>query len=200
MRQIVVGASRIMLLVRGSLYRSITALICFLQKAHAICDIPQTWWRYACGLTTLAGTKASIKKSFGRSMLYIMEESLTSEVIFFALFIYITDSTTIHRSTFFSWRHTLEGWGLTWLVPTRLSLWSMTGTQWRTCRYFTPPNKLKHNQVFKPTSVHSISFLFKAMDRAHRIGQKKVVNVYRLITRGTLEEKIMGYVCWLGIC
>lgn len=31
------------------------------------------------------------------------------------------------------------------------------------------------------------------MDRAHRIGQKKVVNVYRLIARGTLEEKIMGY-------
>ena len=31
----------------------------------------------------------------------------------------------------------------------------------------------------------------QAMDRAHRIGQKKVVTVYRLITRGTLEEKIM---------
>ena len=34
----------------------------------------------------------------------------------------------------------------------------------------------------------------QAMDRAHRLGQKKVVNVYRLITKGTLEEKIMGCV------
>jgi len=32
----------------------------------------------------------------------------------------------------------------------------------------------------------------QAMDRAHRIGQQRVVNVYRLITRDTLEEKIMG--------
>ena len=32
----------------------------------------------------------------------------------------------------------------------------------------------------------------QAMDRAHRLGQKRVVNVYRLIMRGTLEEKIMG--------
>lgn len=32
----------------------------------------------------------------------------------------------------------------------------------------------------------------QAMDRSHRIGQKKVVNVYRLITQKSLEEKIMG--------
>ena len=39
------------------------------------------------------------------------------------------------------------------------------------------------------------------MDRAHRIGQKKVVNVYRLITRGTLEEKILryNYTCTLHV-
>ncbi|VDO32992.1 unnamed protein product [Brugia timori] len=31
----------------------------------------------------------------------------------------------------------------------------------------------------------------QAMDRAHRIGQKCAVNVYRLITEGSIEQKIM---------
>ncbi|GJX27327.1 TATA-binding protein-associated factor BTAF1 [Tanacetum coccineum] len=32
----------------------------------------------------------------------------------------------------------------------------------------------------------------QAMDRAHRLGQRKVVNVHRLIMRGTLKEKVMS--------
>lgn len=31
----------------------------------------------------------------------------------------------------------------------------------------------------------------QAMDRAHRIGQKNHVNVYRIISKHTLEEKIL---------
>lgn len=32
----------------------------------------------------------------------------------------------------------------------------------------------------------------QAIDRAHRLGQKNVLNVYRLVMKDTLEEKIMG--------
>jgi SNF2 family DNA or RNA helicase len=32
----------------------------------------------------------------------------------------------------------------------------------------------------------------QASDRAHRIGQDRVVTVYKLITRGTVEEKILS--------
>ena len=43
-------------------------------------------------------------------------------------------------------------------------------------------------------SVQSQSTLTcaQAMDRAHRLGQRRTVNVYRVLTRGTLEERIMG--------
>lgn len=33
-------------------------------------------------------------------------------------------------------------------------------------------------------------FVFQARERAWRIGQKKEVTVYRLLTAGTIEEKI----------
>ena len=32
----------------------------------------------------------------------------------------------------------------------------------------------------------------QAQDRAHRIGQTKPVKVYRLVTTGSVEEKVIG--------
>ncbi len=32
----------------------------------------------------------------------------------------------------------------------------------------------------------------QAMDRAHRIGQGRPVNVYRLVTQGTVEEQVLA--------
>lgn len=32
----------------------------------------------------------------------------------------------------------------------------------------------------------------QAMDRAHRLGQRRAVNVYRVLTKSTLEERIMS--------
>ena len=36
----------------------------------------------------------------------------------------------------------------------------------------------------------------QAMDRAHRLGQKRVVNVYRLLLQDTLEDRIMSLQRW----
>ena len=33
--------------------------------------------------------------------------------------------------------------------------------------------------------------LFRSTDRAHRIGQKSKVSVFKLIVKGTIEEKIL---------
>lgn len=40
------------------------------------------------------------------------------------------------------------------------------------------------------------SYDIQAMDRCHRIGQKKKVHIYRIITKGTIEEKIIGLRSW----
>lgn len=38
-------------------------------------------------------------------------------------------------------------------------------------------------------------FDVSAMDRAHRLGQTKQVTVYRLICKGTIEERILQRAC-----
>ena len=36
----------------------------------------------------------------------------------------------------------------------------------------------------------------QASDRAHRIGQSRPVTVYRIVTKGTIEEKIVDLHAW----
>ena len=45
---------------------------------------------------------------------------------------------------------------------------------------------------FRKKKCQKFPTCFQAMDRAHWISQKKTVNVYRLITKDTVEEKIMS--------
>ena len=44
------------------------------------------------------------------------------------------------------------------------------------------------------TSARCWPFFLQAQDRAHRIGQKKVVKVFRLVAAGTVEERILHQV------
>lgn len=90
-----------------------------------------------------------------------------------------------------------------YLSPSLLSSLSHSPpTSFLLSSYLTPssilPSLLSPPSLLNHTS-HTPNPLTKAMDRAHRIGQKKVVNVYRLITKGTLEEKIMRYIIHVGL-
>ena len=50
---------------------------------------------------------------------------------------------------------------------------------------------LKTDLCTHPLTPHASPFV-QAMDRAHRLGQRRTVNVYRLLVRGSLEEHILG--------
>ena len=43
-----------------------------------------------------------------------------------------------------------------------------------------------------PFKSQGLQHLVQAMDRAHRLGQKRTVTVYRVLMRNSLEERIMG--------
>ena len=53
-------------------------------------------------------------------------------------------------------------------------------------------NLTSANIVIMFDSDYNPTVDIQAIDRAHRIGQRRVLNVYRLITKQTLEENIMG--------
>jgi SWI/SNF-related matrix-associated actin-dependent regulator of chromatin subfamily A member 5 len=52
-------------------------------------------------------------------------------------------------------------------------------------------NLMTANTVILYDSDWNPQMDLQAMDRAHRIGQKKQVRVYRLITKNTMEEKMV---------
>ena len=54
-------------------------------------------------------------------------------------------------------------------------------------------NLMTANHVILYDSDWNPQVDLQAMDRAHRIGQKKKVYVYRLITKSTVEEKILEW-------
>ena len=54
------------------------------------------------------------------------------------------------------------------------------------------PFLLEWNIIIVIEGIANYRGMWQAMDRAHRLGQKRVVNVHRLIMRGTLEEKVMS--------
>ena len=46
--------------------------------------------------------------------------------------------------------------------------------------------------VVKPGNQDVVVYIvLQAMDRAHRLGQTKQVTVYRLVTKGSIEERIL---------
>jgi hypothetical protein len=49
-----------------------------------------------------------------------------------------------------------------------------------------------HDNICVWTHTHDNTLHKQAMDRVHRIGQKRVVFCYRLVSQGTVEERIVA--------
>lgn len=119
-------------------------------------------------------------------------------------------TSLIARSLYSYSRHELEGWVLTLLRPILLCSMIVTGTSYTfLSSYFLScpvPNPSHLSYLFS----HSFALLHRymnanaqvrfgrnpqadlqAMDRAHRIGQTKQVYVFRFITEGSVEERML---------